>query len=94
MLNATEITDISSLITEEAGLLHAHDPKHELLKYLLSAQNDSLWNEFLSRFGKTSITDNGIALEAYNEYYFALHRAVQSLETSEKILVHDDVDSY
>lgn len=94
MFYRLDVANISYLISEEASLLHAHDPRHELLSYALSPLNHVLWRDFILRFGGTSGERKDIVSKAYNEYYLALHQAVQSIETREEILVHDDTDSY
>jgi len=82
-------------ISEEALLLHTQNPHHELLLYVLIDQNNavlnkSLWDQFLERFGGIEDEHSTIITKAYNNYYYALNRAIGTARVS----VCDDIDSY
>lgn len=73
------------LVRDEYRRLQRHDPKHDLLKYLLSVEddgiafstNESVQNEFLTKYAPKENTPTAVMLA---KYFVALRDAVDKIE--------------
>ncbi len=95
MSDSDEAADGKALAYEEAALLHAKKPDHPLLKYVLRPDSDSVWDEFVAKFGKPGLSRE--AQRAYPavaymfaKYWVALREANQDPE-KEIVVSHDPV---
>lgn len=66
---------------EEAAKLKEKKPDHDLLRYADCAQDNTVWNEFLARFGPPGLTKGEretypALAHAYEQYCLALQQVV------------------
>ncbi|MEI8097022.1 MAG: hypothetical protein WCG73_02870 [Candidatus Moraniibacteriota bacterium] len=85
MSDSSESEDGQFLAFREAKKLYGLKPDHELMKYALDAGNDTVWEEFISRFGKPGISRQAQSSEpamayTYAQYFLALREACKDTE--------------
>ena len=51
-----EVEDDVFLALEEAKHLRAKDPTHDLLRYIEHAEDQAVWENFLTRFGQPDLS--------------------------------------
>ena len=84
MTDDCEEKDDQWLISRKVHSLFGLDSKHELLKYAINADDDSIWEEFFGRFGRTGTSrtepSDQDMMHANAAYYLALCDACEELE--------------
>jgi|GEM_PF-4129209 len=91
MSDSDEAADGQRLAYEEARKLFQRKPDHELLRYALHPDDDGIWDEFITRFGKPGLSrDAQRAYPAiaylYAKYWIALSDACAN---PEKVIMVD-----
>ncbi|MDD2766322.1 MAG: hypothetical protein PHH40_00975 [Candidatus Moranbacteria bacterium] len=77
-----QIIVTKNLAFDEAKKLVLKDPGSEFLKYAESS-HQMHWEEFLRRFGGSSVNHQERVAQAYNKYYLVLKKENQRLRDEE-----------
>jgi hypothetical protein len=91
MSDGNEVSDGQFLVYVAARQLYVIKPDHKLLRYVTQVDDDAVWEEFMTRFGKPDNTrqDNesspGMAY-IYAMYFLALEEACRNPD--QEIIVH------
>lgn len=89
--NNPDLADIIHAAIEEAAKLRAYDPKHDLLRYIGSADKTDVWEAFLDRFARPGLSHearNGYEeiAHAYENYISALRKASEEFDPQDRVV--------